>query len=76
LNRYWRFDEVGKIAFDTSTNLADAELQGNAVHVTSTVSTGEAGERFVVLAQNNDPALGGLPVTLYVIRVDGGTVPR
>ncbi|HXJ56525.1 MAG TPA: LamG-like jellyroll fold domain-containing protein [Verrucomicrobiae bacterium] len=72
LHRYWRFDDPGKIAFDSSTNLADAELQGNAMYVPSTLSTGEAGERYVVLAENNDPALGGLPVNLHVIRVEGG----
>ena len=28
--------------------------------------------RYVTIAENNDPALGGLPVSLYVIRVDDG----
>ncbi|HXU76446.1 MAG TPA: LamG-like jellyroll fold domain-containing protein, partial [Methylomirabilota bacterium] len=72
LLRYWRFDEAkGTVAFDSTDNLADANLQGNPQRVASAVPGGPV-ERWVVLAENNDPALGALPVTLHVIRVFGG----
>jgi hypothetical protein len=72
LLRYWRFDETnGTVALDTTENIADGNFQGNPQRVVSTVPAGPV-ERYVVLAENNDPALGGLPVTLHVIRVFDG----
>jgi probable HAF family extracellular repeat protein len=73
LIRYWRFDEIsGRGVRDSTENRADAFLFGNFQRVPSTVPATGAADRFVVLAENNDPALGALPVTLHVIRLDGG----
>lgn len=73
LIRYWRFDEIaGSGVRDSTENRADAWLFGNWQRVASTVPATGAADRFVVLAENNDPALGALPVTLHVIRLDGG----
>jgi hypothetical protein len=72
LLRYWRFDETnGTVALDSTANLADGDFQGNPQRISSAVPGGPL-ERYVVLAENNDPALGALPVTLHVIRVFGG----
>jgi Concanavalin A-like lectin/glucanases superfamily/Cadherin-like domain/Bacterial Ig domain len=46
-------------------------LIGGVSLVTSTAPTGIP-PRYITLAENNDPTLGGLPVTLRVIRVDDG----
>lgn len=66
----WRFDENG------GTNVADASpatnagtLVGGAVWTTNAPPRAPA-YRYVVVAENNDPALSGLPVGLHVIRVD------
>ncbi|MFN0067898.1 MAG: LamG-like jellyroll fold domain-containing protein [Limisphaerales bacterium] len=66
----WRFDE------NAGTNVADASpaahpgtLVGGSTWTTNVPPRGPA-TRYVVVAENNDPALGGLPVDLHVIRVD------
>ena len=46
-------------------------LNGVVSRVASTAPTGIP-PRYITVAENNDPALGGLPVALHVIRVDDG----
>jgi probable HAF family extracellular repeat protein len=66
----WRFDE------NAGTNVADASpaahagtLVGGAAWTTDAPPRAPA-QHYVVVAENNDPTLGGLPVGLHVLRVD------
>ena len=73
LVNYWRFDETsGNMALD-SAGQSDGTLTQVVTRVPSTIPipTGTEAPRYLVIAENNDPALGGLPVTLHVIQVGG-----
>ncbi len=62
----WRLDEgAGAIAHDRSPAAHDGVLGGG---YSWTEGTGVAG-RYVVVAENNDPSLPGLPVGLHVIQI-------
>lgn len=72
LIRYHRCDETGGSALtDHSGGGENGALLGTTAFVTSTAPTGVR-PRYLTLAENNDPALPGLPVALHVIRVDDG----
>ncbi len=70
----YRCDEsVGPLASD-ATAVAGANpgvLSGAVSLVESDAPTGIP-PRFITIAENNDPSLGGLPVALHVIRVEDG----
>ncbi len=74
----YRCDEtVGPIESDAlPTQLGigpayEGTLSGGVSLVTSTAPAGIP-PRYITIAENNDPTLGGLPISLYVIRVDDG----
>jgi hypothetical protein len=62
----WRFDEgTGTTVHDSSSPAHNGTLAGG---YSWTPGTGLA-ERYVVVAENNDPSLPGLPVGLHVIQI-------
>jgi len=73
LSAYWRFDETsGLTATDSSVAMHDLALTNLLTRVPSTVPATSSAPRYVVIAENNNAALGSLPVTLHVIQVDAG----
>ncbi len=69
---YWRLDAgSGTNIVDSSSRKNDGVIHGGVSWVSSEAPIGIL-PRFQVLAENNDPSLGGLPVSLHVIRVEGG----
>jgi hypothetical protein len=73
LVNYWRFDEAGLVV-QNSASMNDGTIQNptSVARVASTVPLSGSAPRYLVLAENNDPALGGLSVNLHVIAVNGG----
>jgi hypothetical protein len=74
LELIYRCDEAqGPLLSDAlvATGVYSGTLTGGVSLVTSDAPTGIP-PRYLTIAENNDPALGGLPVTLRVIRVDDG----
>ncbi|MCW5558971.1 MAG: hypothetical protein KIT22_14215, partial [Verrucomicrobiae bacterium] len=75
---YWRLQEAsGSVATDSSPRRLNGTVyQDGQVATTPAWVRGHtpAGllPRYQVLAENNDPSLGGQPVTLHVIQVEGG----
>lgn len=70
----YRCDETaGPLASDAvlQDGLYPGTLNGGVSLVTSDAPTGIP-PRYITIAENNDPKLGGLPVALHVIRVDDG----
>ena len=70
----YRCDEAtGPLASDASA-VQDGYVGTLSGGVSLVPSTAPAGipPRYITIAENNDPALGGLPVALHVIRVDDG----
>jgi uncharacterized membrane protein len=54
-----------------TANGFQGQLNGGMARIVSDAPTGIP-PRYLTIAENNDAALGGLPVTLHVIRVDDG----
>jgi probable HAF family extracellular repeat protein len=72
LVRYYRADGTGGTQLLDSTGGAQhGTLVGQVTFEDSTAPTGVR-PRHLTLVENNDPALGALPVTLHIIRVDDG----
>jgi len=72
LVRYHRFDETGGTqADDAAGGAQNGALSGNVSFIESDAPTG-ARPRYLTLVENNDPALGALPIQLHIIRVDDG----
>ena len=75
----WRFDEgAGTTTADAGPLKRNGSL--TAVSWINLESPGPAPRwgvppRFLTLAENNDITLGGLPITLHVIRIDDGPYP-
>lgn len=72
---YWLFDETG--AGLTTANTVPSEWRNpgvltNVTRVAVTASQGANVSRYITIAENNDPNLSGLPVSLHVIRFGGG----
>ena len=68
---YWRFDE------GAGNNVGDATGNGFDGAITSAAWVNSAAPaaippRYLTIVENNDPSLGGLPVSLKIIRVDDG----
>lgn len=75
LVRYFTFDEAsGPEVLDLSASAVHARLLAEATRVVSTAPTGIP-PRYLTLVENNDPALGALPVVLHIVRVDDGPFP-
>ncbi|HEX5219301.1 MAG TPA: LamG-like jellyroll fold domain-containing protein [Verrucomicrobiae bacterium] len=72
LSRYWRCDETSGAWLIDDAGIQNAFIQNGANRVSSSIPSSASATRYVVLAENNDAALGSLPVTLHVIRLDGG----
>ncbi|MGE3311883.1 MAG: LamG-like jellyroll fold domain-containing protein [Limisphaerales bacterium] len=72
LARYFRFDEnTPGTARDYNPNGFDATYAAGVTRVDSDAPTGMP-PRYLTLVENNDSALGALPVVLHIIRVDDG----
>lgn len=72
LARYFRFDEsTAGTATDWQPNGFNASFDAGVTRIDSTAPTGIP-PRYLTLVENNDPALGALPVVLHIIRVDDG----
>jgi uncharacterized membrane protein len=72
LVRYFRFDEVsGTTIADAGTAAQDGTLIGGLNRVASQARAGIP-PRYLTLVENNDPALGSLPVSLHIIRIEDG----
>src|SRR5690606_35269499 len=72
LLRYYRCDRLeGELHADDSPLAVHASPNGGVAMVESDAPTGQP-PRYMVLAENNDPSLAGLPIRLHIIRVDDG----
>lgn len=68
---YWRFDEgSGSTAANAVAKGVNGTVSG-ASWIDSTAPTGIP-PRYMTLAENNNPALPGLPVALHIIQIDDG----
>ncbi|MBX3745560.1 MAG: hypothetical protein KF833_09655 [Verrucomicrobiae bacterium] len=66
----WPFEEnSGTTVADTSPSANPGTLLGGATWTSDAPARAPA-SRYVVVAENNDPSLAGLPVGLHVLRVD------
>lgn len=72
LVRYYRCDRLvtGRYA-DDSPHGVHAQASGSVNVVSSDAPTAQP-PRYMVLAENDDPSLGGLPIQLHIIRIDDG----
>ncbi len=70
---YWRFDTAsGNRAPDDSGHGLDGVVAGASQFVSVTDAPYGIPPRYVTLLENNDPTLGGLPVSLKIIEIDDG----
>ena len=70
---YWRFDTAaGRNVPDDSLSGHPGQLLANGSYSTPTDAPYGIPPRYITLAENNDPTLGGLPVTLKIIEIDDG----
>jgi hypothetical protein len=66
------------LAYGFTTNLVTGAITTNIIHeplgdLPKAITGGPGtGSGFVTVSENNDSRLGGLPVSLHVIRIDGG----
>ncbi|MGH8527026.1 MAG: hypothetical protein ACREXY_23325, partial [Gammaproteobacteria bacterium] len=66
------------LAYGFTTNLVTGTITTNIIHeplgdLPKAITGGPGtGSGFVTISENNDSRLGGLPVSLHVIRIDGG----
>ena len=70
---YWRFDTATgtRVPDDSGRGLAGTVTVGGRF-VAATDAPYGIPPRYVTMVANNDPKLGGLPVSLYIIEVDDG----
>jgi probable HAF family extracellular repeat protein len=66
----WRFEENGGTTVEDATSANHHGTLVDGFAWTSDAPIRSPAPRYVVLAENDDPSLGGLPVGLHVIRVD------
>jgi hypothetical protein len=70
---YWRFDSaVGTRVPDDSGRGLHGVLAMTGVYETPADAPYGIPPRYITVVENNDPALGGLPVSLKIIEIDGG----
>ncbi len=73
LSGYWRFDTAsGTRVPDDSGHGLDGVVTGASQFVSVTNAPYGIPPRYVTLLENNDPTLGGLPVSLKIIEIDDG----
>jgi len=73
LARYFRCDETtAGIARDWNPDSINAPFDAGVSRITSDAPTG-IHPRYLTLVENNDVALGALPVVVHIIRIDDGT---
>ncbi|MFM8418712.1 MAG: LamG-like jellyroll fold domain-containing protein, partial [Verrucomicrobiota bacterium] len=70
---YWRFDTASALFVpDDSDSGREGVLLATPLYEVPTDAPYGIPPRYVTLAENNDPSLGGLPVTLKMIEIDDG----
>ncbi|MFO1499955.1 MAG: LamG-like jellyroll fold domain-containing protein [Verrucomicrobiota bacterium] len=77
LRLYFRFDDGQSVTSfgDATVNKFLASRSGGLGSIIASTAPAGVPPRFITIAENNDPTLPGLPVTLHVIRVDDGPYP-